>query len=1041
MRRGSWILGWVLVCLAPAALAETFVSPDFSSELVTTLEEFKPVGVTWSAGGDMYIWQRDGVVRVYADGQLLPTPFVDLSSQVNTYLDRGMLGMALHPNFEQNGYVYFSYVHETGGNTGDSGPRLSRLVRVTADPSNHRVALPGSEVVLIGNVPAAAGIHTVGALRFGPDWRLFFGNGDASFPSDLGAVNALSVDSYSGKILRLNDDGTAPGDNPFDDGTNSVRSKVWAYGLRNPFRFALHPVTGEPFIGDVGWDTWEEVDNGPAGSNFGWPCYEGEAAQDFYAAATPEVCALYPPASVTAPVFTYSHADLPPVPGAIVAGDSITAGSFYSGGVYPSTYAGNFFFTDYVAGWIARMVVDDAGNVTDVQPFATGLNGPVALEEGLDGLLYYVSFVTGEVRRIRYLGPTAVASASPTYGYSPLAVTFSSAESSDAQGGALSYLWDFGDGATSTAPNPVHTYVSAAVQTYGVQLTVTGSSSASATDHAAVTINSTPPTAQVTSPPNGSSVLPGQVVTFRGSAVDPDDGSVLPGRLQWTVVLHHDTHIHTVFHTTGSGGSFVAAYHGTGSYFYETQLRAFDTSGLSGFASASVGLLPDVTAPSAPGSLSAVPVGAGRIDLAWAPATDLGGVSGYRVERCLGPSCVNFAQIATPTSPDFADGGLAPLTTYRYRVRAVDTTGNAGPYSNVAEATAPAGPVLAGLAAAYNFDDGTGTIARDATGRGHDGSILSATWSTSGKFGGALSFDGTNDLVTVPPSSELDFTSGATLEAWVHPAQALNGWATIIHHGVDDYFLHASNDSAAMHPAYGISASGGVFWISAPASIPVGAWTHLAATYDGTSLRLYMNGVQVGNGTASGGIAATSNAVRIGGNVPYGEYFSGLIDEVRLYDRPLTPAEIVVDRDAPVTAASVGPPAVPSGTSGGGMRVSKNDPQGNFLSLSWDDSCPGAVTHHIVFGGKSQLPAVPGGILGVSGVVCTASPTFVWSAPPTTIDPSRLVWWIVTAADANATEGSWGVDGTGQERVGPGPGGSSGACGTTGKSLSNTCGQ
>jgi len=1045
MRRCCGLLAVLLAtCLAPVARAESFVDPLFSSELVASLPEYKPVGVTWSPDGDMFVWQRDGVVRVVAGAQLLPTPFIDLSAQVNTYLDRGMLGMALHPDFEQNGFVYLAYVHEPAGNPSDSGPKLSRLVRVTADPSDHHVALAGSEVVLIGDVPATAGAHSVGALRFAPDGKLFFGHGDGTLPSrfQAGALQALSLDSYAGKILRLNDDGTAPGDNPFDDGTDSVRSKIWAYGLRNPFRFALHPTTGEPFIGDVGWDTWEEIDHGPAGSNFGWPCYEGTSPQEFHSVDFPDTCVLYPPASVTAPVFSYSHGDLPPVPGALVAGDSVTAGAFYTGTAYPATHAGNFFFTDYVAGWVLRMVVDETGNVTDVQPFATGLNSPVALEMGPDGFLYYVSFVRGEVRRIRYVGPTAVAAAAPTYGYSPLAVAFSSAGSSDSQGGSLSYLWEFGDGATSTQPNPAHTYVSGTVQTYGAQLTVTNPSTSSATAQVAITINSAPPTAQIASPPDGSSVLPGETVHFEGSAVDPDDGVVPSWRLNWTVVLHHDTHVHTVLATTGTGGSFEAEYHGTGSYSYEVELRAIDRSGLSDLASSTIYLLPDTTPPSAPGPLSAVAVGEGRIDLAWVPATDLGGISGYRVERCPGSSCANFTQIATVPSPSFADSGLAAQATYRYRVLAVDATGNIGPYSNVSQATTPAGASSAGLVAAYGFDEGAGSIARDATGHGHDGSISGASWSASGRNGGALEFDGTNDLVTVPPAAELDFSVAATTEAWVFPTQPLAGWATIVQHAVDDYFLHASHNLGDLRPAGGIKNNGQIRWVAAPSPIPVGAWTHLASTYDGSSLQLYVNGVLVTSTSLAGGISASSNPVRFGGNVPYGEFFDGRIDDIRLYDRPLSATELQADMITPVAAAAGGPPAVPDGRAGSGMTVGKNDPAGDSLVLTWDDgSCPGPFGHHVIFGGGSQFPSSPGGVFGTSGAVCAAAPPYAWDAPPTTIDPSGLVWWIVVASDSSATEGSWGLDGEGAERNGPGPGGSSGACGTAGKSLSSVCGE
>jgi glucose/arabinose dehydrogenase len=1036
-RRPPWlVVGLAGFCLASGAGAETFVEPAFSSELVTTLAPYKPVALDWSPDGDLFILQRDGVVRVFAGGQLLPTPFIDLSGQVNTYLDRGMLGMALHPDFEHNGYVYLTYVHEPFGNNSDAGPKLARLVRVTADPANHHVALPGSEVVLIGDLPASYPAHSIGAVRFAPDGTLFLGNGDGAAPqrSQAGALEALSLHSYRGKLLRVNANGTAPGDNPFDDGTNSIRSKVWAYGLRNPFRFALHPTTGEPFIGDVGWDTWEEIDHGPAGTNFGWPCYEGPAPQEFYQIDASSTCALYLPSAIVAPVFAYSHGDRPPVPGAIVAGDSVTAGTFYTGEAYPSTYAGNFFFADYVAGWLMRMELDPGGDVSAVEPFAAGLNGPVAIEMGPDGLLYYASFVSGQIRRIRHLGPTAVASASPTYGHSPLAVVFSSAGSALGPGG--SYLWEFGDGTTSTAPNPSHTYVSGTVKTYDARLTVGDGSSSSTTAHVEITINSLPPTPQISTPTSGSSVLPGEIVNFFGFATDPEDGPLSRSKLSWTIVLHHDAHVHTVLTAAGiHRGSFQAVYHGTGSYFYEIELQAVDSSGLSSVLRRTVTLLPDTTPPSAPGSLSAVAVGPGRIDLAWVPATDLAGIAAYRVERCAGPQCTSFAELTTVSSPSFADAGLASSTLYRYRVRPTDTTGNLGPYSAVAQATTPAGGAVAGLVASYPFDEGTGATAFDTTGHGHDGSVFGASWSPGGKNGGCLEFGGGGDIVRIPASSALDFTTAATTEAWVFPTSATTAWSSVIQHAIDDYFLHASHSAGPMRPAVGITTGGQIRWVGATSPIPLGAWTHLAFTYGNGSLQLYVNGALAVGTSLPGGITATSNQVTVGGNIPYGEYFQGRIDDVRLYNRALSASEIQADMLAPAAPPASAPPGV------SGMTVRKPSPTGNTLVLDWNQtSCSGAAGYRLIYGGGSQLPSTTTGVLGGGGALCSISAPYFWSSPPTTIDPTGLVWWIVVASGTNGVEGSWGENGNGGERNGPGPGGSSGSCGTPGKSLSNPCG-
>jgi len=209
------------------------------------------------------------VIRIYKNGQLLATPFLDISAYVNGFDDRGMLGLALHPNFLSNGYVYVTYVREDGGNPNDSSSKIARLSRFTVDHQNPDVALANSETILL-STPNIAHNHTIGTLRFGPDGKLFMGHGDDSNSSftDVHSFVAQDLNDLRGKILRLNEDGTAPGDNPFDDGTNSIKSKVYSYGLRNPFRFTLHPVSGEPYFGDVGWNDWEEFSRG-RGKNFG----------------------------------------------------------------------------------------------------------------------------------------------------------------------------------------------------------------------------------------------------------------------------------------------------------------------------------------------------------------------------------------------------------------------------------------------------------------------------------------------------------------------------------------------------------------------------------------------------------------------------------------------------------------------------------------------------------------------------------------------------------------------------------------------------
>ena len=205
------------------------------------------------------------------------------------------------------------------------------------------------------------------------------------------------------------------------------------------------------------------------------------------------------------------------------------------------------------------------------------------------------------------------------------------------------------------------------------------------------------------------------------------------------------------------------------------------------------------------------------------------------------------------------------------------------------------------LVAAYNFDAGTGTSVADASGSGRTGTITGATWSAAGKNGGAMSFDGTGDYVTVADSNSLDLTTGMTLQAWVRPT-VVSGWRTVIMKETANglaYALYAHDN--APRPAGYINVAGTDLAAIGTAQLPLNTWTHLALTYDGTTLRLYVNSVQAGTRAQTGAIATSSSPLRIGGNVPWGEYFTGQIDDVRLHNRALSAAEIQAMMALPVT--------------------------------------------------------------------------------------------------------------------------------------------
>ena len=195
---------------------------------------------------------------------------------------------------------------------------------------------------------------------------------------------------------------------------------------------------------------------------------------------------------------------------------------------------------------------------------------------------------------------------------------------------------------------------------------------------------------------------------------------------------------------------------------------------------------------------------------------------------------------------------------------------------------------------------GRGTTTADQSGHGSTGTLSNAVWSAAGKFGKAFSFNGSNSFVSVPDANSLDLTTGMTLEAWVNPSALGSSWRSVIFKerpGSTAYDLYAHNGVA---PETSV-VIGSEQELKNTAALPTGTWTHLAATYDGANLRLFVNGVQTASRALTGSIVTTTGLLKIGGNSSYPEWFSGLIDEVRIYNRALTAAQIQTDMATPLT--------------------------------------------------------------------------------------------------------------------------------------------
>ncbi len=741
----------------------------------------EPVGFTFDANGRWYVWERGGRVWIVENGVRLAQPLIDISAEVGGWRDHGLLGFTLDPDFLSNGKIYLMYGvdrhHLMNFGTGNYNEAtnqyfaatIMRISRYTAIGPSYNTVDYNSRLVLVGEtrktgVPLLHESHSTGQLCFGADGTLLATVGDgASYNNvdvgsdggtyyiqaladsilkpkeNVGAMRAQLLDCHNGKLLRI-DPNTGDGlpSNPHFDpaAPRAPRSRVWAMGLRNPFRMTRRPGTGSTnpadgnpgsfYIGDVGWATWEDLHVcTEGGMNFGWPLYEGgDANAGYMNALTPNQDAPNPLFGIggctqqyfnfqdllrqDTPIHSNAHpnpclpstqlpSNIPhffhdrpaidwqhgnrsrsmgfsgntavtydldavgaPVPGPRFGGNASVGGCWITGLGWPTGYQNVYMHGDYGGGWIKRFSFNVQDQPLSVANFGGALGAVVFMNQGPDGALWYVKYETNAIWKISPIGvtnlpPVAFATQTVQYGPGPLSVGFNASGSSDPENGAMTYAWNFGDGFTGTGAVMNHTFTPGNNQptSYTVTLTVTDAGGLTNQTTLLVSVNNTPPTAQITGFPNNHEYPPGVDTTYALTA-NVTDLEHTPGQIsyQWQTIFHHNNHIHPETIITTPTGSTVVSGEGcyTETFYYEVKLTVTDAAGLS--STVTNWLYPRCTSIAPTASIfSSANYGMGPLNLALsgAASTDNGSIVNYAWDFGDGSSAIGVVQNKTFT--------------------------------------------------------------------------------------------------------------------------------------------------------------------------------------------------------------------------------------------------------------------------------------------------------------------------------------------------------------------------------------------------------
>lgn len=526
------------------------------------------------AGGAYTIGKSGKVAWVSADGTAVRTL---AQLPVWAHQDIGLVGISVTRHYAETGRLLVMYTDNPAGTA-----HYAHAAVMTVDDPADPTRLTETQTLISGADPATqvsenSLSHGPGTIVEGPDGYVYIGFGDEARYQDVDAAayRAQQLDDPHGKILRVDWAGHGVPANPYyaASAPDGWRSKVFARGLRNPFRFGFDARTGRLYLGDVGWSSWEELNTARGGENFGWPCYEGTgrtagyqnlaSCQQLYAAGTP----------VTAPLHTWAH-----TPG----GNAAVGGVFYTGTSYPAAYRGRYFFGDYAQQTVSTLATDTKDQITAAPArFAAGIGAPVGFDTAPNGDVVFADIAGGTLKRLRYgagnRAPTAVAEA--TNDPDTLTVTVDATASYDFDGDRLAFATSYGDGSAAVAgATSQHRY--AAAGTYTITVTVTDAAGAVGRQALRVLPQNHTPTLSLSTPDPGRLYAIGDRVTAAGTAGDAEDG---PLQVSWQVVLQHCPfgglcHAHPDQTVTGASFDEPFTDHG-GDTYMEVTATATDSAG------------------------------------------------------------------------------------------------------------------------------------------------------------------------------------------------------------------------------------------------------------------------------------------------------------------------------------------------------------------------------------------------------------------------------------------------------------------------------